>query len=119
MMTTCTAVTKSGQPCPNLATGDDDKCFSHSPRHAAARAAGSRKGGHNRANVERISKRLPRELRDVLDRLLAAVPAVEDGTLTPSQAQALSSLAGAIMRLYEGCELEARIKKLEGHDDGA
>jgi hypothetical protein len=61
----------------------------------------------------RAEKLIPSVLHPVLDTLLEAVDGVKVGTLTPQQAGALASLAGAIVRVYSVGQLEERVAALE------
>ena len=61
----------------------------------------------------RAERLAPAHLRPVLAALLRAVRDVEDGTITPAQAAAIASLAGAAVRVYSVGILEERIGELE------
>jgi hypothetical protein len=108
----CRGVRRDGQSCraPGLLDG---WCFAHHPERAADRQASREKGGRGKATAARAEKLVPTVLRPVLDTLLAAVGEVKDGTLTTQQAGALSSLAGAIVKVYQVGTLEERLTALE------
>ena len=108
----CRGTRRDGSPC--RAHGLlDGWCFAHHPERAAERRAASEKGGRGKATAARAEKLVPAVLRPVLDTLLAAVGEVKDGRLTPQQAGALSSLAGAIVKVFQVGTLEERLTTLE------
>ncbi len=110
----CAARRKDGQPCTAPARSGQAYCFAHDPAQATARQAGREKGGRGKATAARAAKLVPAILRPVLDTLLAAVGEVKAGTITTQQAGALSSLAGAIVKVYQVGTLEERLTALEG-----
>ena len=112
-MENCTASRKDGTPCRSRALPNSAYCWGHDPALAEQRREKSAKGGANKATVSRLGKRMPASLRPVLDTLYGALTGLEDGTTDPKTATAMASVAGAIMRLYEGSELEGRLAALE------
>jgi len=88
-------------------------CWAHSPTTAAARLEGARRGGQHRAKAERLKKLMPSDMREVFDILRAALSEVHSGAITPSQGSAMSSLAGAMVKLAEAGELTERVRRLE------
>ena len=116
-MNTCTAQRRDGSPCTARALPNRPTCFAHDPELAERRRAANAEGGRNKSATHRLGKRMPASLRPVLDTLYGALTGLEDGTTDPKTATAMASVAGAIMRLYEGSELEGRIKVLEGRGD--
>jgi hypothetical protein len=60
---------------------------------------------------------MPPELATIFETLVAAIREVHDGDLDPRQAQAMSSLAGAVLRTLETGELDERLRRLEA-DNG-
>ncbi len=119
----CQATRKDGQPCraPALPSGF---CFAHDPAGAAERRAARERGGRNKARPRRLDRLVPATLKPVLATLLAALDEVrgEDGrppALTPAQASALASLAGAAVKVYQVGVLEERIAALEAAGDDA
>ena len=56
---------------------------------------------------------LPARLRPVLDSLEKAMSEVYSGELDPRQAQAMSSLARAMVVVLEVSSLEERVRRLE------
>ena len=80
----------------------------------AARA----RGGRNKGRTARLDRLVPGSLKPVLAALIAALHEVhgEDGqppTLSPAQASAMASLAGAVVKVYQVAELEQRVEALE------
>jgi hypothetical protein len=76
------------------------------------------KGGTGRSNAARIQKRLPREVRDIVEIVEAAMGGVLKSSITPSQGHALASLAGAWVRLHELGEFGQRLDALEAATTG-
>ena len=112
-MVTCNARRKDGRPCTGRALPDRPTCFAHDPDLADRRRAANSEGGRNKATSKRLGKRMPATLRPVLDTLYGALAGLEDGTTDPKTATAMASVSGAIMRLYEGSEMESRLAVLE------
>ena len=104
----CPAVRKDGAQC-TARPGPSGYCIGHDAGAQAAR----RKGGRGKSRAERAGKLLPARLRPVADVLEAALGEVYRGELDPRQAQAMSSLAGAIVRDITAGELEDRLRTLE------
>ncbi len=112
----CSATRRDGTPCaapPSAVDPAMGYCWAHNPAKREARRAARAKGGRQRATAARAEKLVPAVLRPVLDTLLAAVGEVKDGTITTQQAGALSSLAGAIVKVYQVGTLEERLTALE------
>jgi len=110
---TCNATRKDGTPCKARAQPNVPYCWGHDPTLTEKRREKRAKGGANKATISRLGKRMPATLRPVLDTLYGALTGLEDGTTDPKTATAMASVAGAIMRLYEGSELEGRLATLE------
>jgi hypothetical protein len=109
----CRATRKDGAPCTARALPELAYCFAHDPGRQDSLKASREKGGRGKATAARAGKLVPAVLRPVLDTLLAAVGEVKAGTLTTQQAGALSSLAGAIVKVYQVGTLEERLTALE------
>ncbi|MBX6722656.1 MAG: hypothetical protein IRY92_05375 [Dactylosporangium sp.] len=109
----CAATRKDGQPCQAPALPDDRYCWAHSELVATERDEARRRGGRNRAALVRLRQATPARLRPVFNRLEQALEKVEDGTLTPAQAQAMAALARAMVAVLETGELEERLRELE------
>ena len=89
---------------------------------AAARAA----GGKAKSRARRLDRLVPSTLRPVLVALLDALDGVhgaEDDDsvprVTPAQAHAMASLAGAIVKVYQVGVLEERVGALEAAQESA
>lgn len=113
----CTGQNRDGQPCSAQALRDG-WCRWHHPELEDDRAAWRRKGGEGRSTVNRAGKRLPKTLLDVQGALLRALAAVEAGDLEPARANAMGSLARALVTVTEYATLEDRITALERAGDG-
>ena len=109
----CAATRKDGRPCTARALPGGDYCFAHDPARQGALRASRERGGRSKAAAARAEKLVPAILRPVLDTLLGAVDEVKTGAITTQQAGALSSLAGAIVKVYQVGTLEERIAALE------
>ncbi len=53
----------------------------------------------------------------MLDRLTDAFDDTESGQMSPAVARALSTLSGAIVRVYEIAELALRVRDLEAREE--
>ena len=69
--------------------------------------------GKCRAKHHQLETRLNPRLRPVLDLLALSIEQVHQGTLQPAKAQAMASLASALVKVTEFAELEARLTILE------
>ncbi len=88
-------------------------CAAHDPGNVTAFREASARGGRGKATAKRVEKLVPATLRPTLDTLLRAVDEVKDGSLTPGQASAMASLAGAAVRVYMVADVEQRLAALE------
>ena len=116
----CRANRKDGEPCRAQALRDG-LCLSHSPVYKERMAAARKKGGRNKSRSARVEKLMPRRLRPVFNLLARAMVETYEGGLDPRQANAMSSLAGAMVRVLVGGEIEERVRRLEeqaGHGGG-
>ncbi len=110
----CAATRRDGQPCAAPAQAGSRWCFTHDPAKDAERRAAREKGGQNKATAIRAEHLpLPNYLKPVLGAVLAAIRDVRAGTLTPAQASAIASLAGAAVRVVSAGQLEERLQALE------
>jgi hypothetical protein len=114
----CTAPTQSGEPCKSFAISERGFCVSHDPEYQARKHEGSRRGGEAKANARRAAKQwaaIGREIdqADLPAVLRAAIAAVWEGPLEPSQASAIATLAKTSVAITNEIELEARIAALE------
>ena len=72
-----------------------------------------RKGGLNKARSIRLAKMMPTRLTSIYDKLEQALGEVHDGQLAPGQGQAMSALAGALIKVLTMGEFEERLRRLE------
>ncbi len=133
----CSATRRDGAPCaapPSAVDAATGFCWAHNPAkraaRRAARAKGGRgkataarraaraKGGRGKATAARAEKLLPSHMRPVLGAVFAALRDVRSGTITPAQASAIASLAGAAVKVYQVGRLEERIADLEAVQEG-
>ena len=56
---------------------------------------------------------MPSELKPIFDLLLRSLIETYNGQLEPRRAQAMSSLAGALVKVMTAGELEERVRELE------
>lgn len=112
-MNQCEATRASGDRCRAQALPGRPKCFAHDEDNRELANAARRKGGQNSGNVVRAARRIPRDMSDLVKRLLEAVDAVERGDLDHRRATAMASLAGAAVRVYEVGEVQQRLETLE------
>lgn len=104
----CTAIRKDGQPCQAWAV-KDGLCVGHLPGMLEAR----RRGGTNSSKKARLDAMLPGRLRPILELLETAIKETHSGQLEAKKAQAIASLAGAVVRVLEAGILEERLLRLE------
>lgn len=109
----CSATRTNGTPCQAVALPGRELCWAHDPEHREKASAARRAGGANRSNLARAARHIPRDMKDLTRRLLEAIDQVHRGELEPRSLTAMASGAGAVVRLYEVGELEARLEALE------
>ncbi len=105
----CTEIRKDGTPCTAFAVRDG-LCVGHLPESKEAR----RKGGLSSSKQARLAKLVPARLQPIFHLLEKAMTEVHDGKLDPKQAQAMASLAGAMVRVLTAGEMETRLRDVEG-----
>ena len=110
----CQALTKSGKPCSAMVVADG-MCAWHAPSWETKRRQWSAKGGVGKSNRNRARKQLgdvltPDDLQGLLSVALRSTLA---GRLEPGRANAVASLARALVTIRESGELEERLKALE------
>jgi len=103
---TCTAPTKSGNPCRGRPR-ESGFCFAHDPSTKDERNAARVKGGENSSRAARLEKLVPSRLSPTFDLLETAMKDVYAGRLDPRQASAMASLAGAMVKVIKAGEEEA------------
>lgn len=118
MAAKCSSLTASGKPCKGKPLPGRPYCLSHDPEMAEARREGSRRGGESRATARRVAKQWTAagevlSSDDLPAMLRGAMIAVLQGTLEPSQANAIATLAKASVTITNEIELVERIEALE------
>ena len=122
----CTATTKSGARCKGVALSDESLCFVHAPSVQARRDESRRLGGRNKSNLARAAKTWAAtgreiEAEDLPAILRAMIIDVRMGSIEPSVASAIATLAKASVSITTEIDLERRIQALEeatGHQSG-
>ena len=109
----CAATRRDGQRCQAPALPDSEHCFAHAEHLAANRQAAREKGGRHKASVVRLRGLMPPRLVPVFETLEAALGEVHAGTLDPKRAQAMASLARAMVAVMTAGELEERMREVE------
>lgn len=98
--------------------GPSGFCFNHDPRNTEeAKREARALGGYNSSRAARMQRMLPPRLRPIFHKLEEAMDAVVDGSMAPTRATALASLASASVRVLEAGELEERMRKIEASAD--
>ncbi len=113
----CAAPRKDGQPCTVTTLLGDGRCFAHSHLATEARVHARRRGGRNSAKLVRLRGAVPPRLMPIFDRLETALAETHSGDLEPKQAQAMASLARALVAVLTAGELEERVRRLEGNPE--
>ncbi len=109
---TCNGTKRDGTNCTAMAL-DSGLCWAHDPAVRDQATAARRRGGANRSNVARASRRMPRDLADLSKRLLEAFAEVHSGELAPDRAHAMSRIAAVFVQLHAAAETDARLEALE------
>jgi len=92
---------------------DATNCFAHDASLQAQRASARTKGGHGKAHTARVQKLLPSTLTPVLALLLQVLEEARDGRIAPAQANAVATVASAIVKLYGSAVIEQQIESLQ------
>jgi len=109
----CLGQRRDGAPCQAQALLSSGYCFAHDPGNQANAAKARAAGGRAKSRAARVEKLVPAVLRPVLYTLLVALRDTQNGSLTPGQAQAMASVAGAVVRVYQSGTMEERLAALE------
>ena len=115
MVATCSAATKSGDPC-SAQAWRDNLCRWHHPALEGERAGWRAKGGTNRSHKARARRALPtdpQDLSDVKGVLGRALVDLERGELDPARGSAMAAVARAMTTVIEKGEFDARLAELE------
>jgi hypothetical protein len=89
----------------------------HDPARQAQVAAARVKGGKGKSRLARVEKLVPSTLRPVLALLLEVLTEARDGTIAPAQANAVASLAGAVVKVYTSATVEQQVADLQDQVD--
>lgn len=108
----CTATTKAGQPCRMPAIADG-LCLNHHPAYRDRIKQARIRGGTGSSRANRAAKNLPSDLQWLIRRLEIVFDEVHRGDLKPAAGSTLASLAGAICKVYEIGELQAKLADIE------
>lgn len=106
----CERETKAGNRCRGRALPGCDYCAMHSPQSVEGRKL----GGERHSTIERAAKRLPPDMRQLVDMLAQGVEDVRDGALKPAQLTAMAAGASAAVKVLELALLSAEIETLRG-----
>lgn len=115
----CAGTRRDGQPCQAPTVGESGYCFAHDPMLKERRAQVREQGGRHRSNVVRLRAVMPPRLVPVFDLLETAIAEVHEGKLQPRQAQAMGSLARAMVAVLTAGELEERVRRLESEREAS
>lgn len=110
---TCAASTTDGTPCRARPLHGRDRCWHHADDLADQRAEARARGGRNSSTVARRLAAMPDPLRDLLDGLVEVFAATRAGEVDPARAQALASVARAIVRAWDVAEIDDRLDEIE------
>jgi hypothetical protein len=116
-MKQCGAIKRDGTPCRSMAL-DSGLCWAHDPLVRDRADAARKRGGENRSNLARASARMPKDMKSLGERILAAFDRVETGELDPARAHAMARLVAAFVQLHQVGELEGRLAALETAANG-
>src|SRR5690242_5839272 len=106
----CEMTTKAGGRCRGRVLPGQTYCTMHSPQAIEGR----RLGGEHRSNVERAARRLPPDLRQIVDMLSEGIEDVRSGALPASRLTAMAAGASAVVRVVEVALLQAELETLRG-----
>jgi hypothetical protein len=112
-MSLCETVRSNGERCRAQALPDRVGCWAHDPGSREKADEARRRGGVNRSNVARATRRMPRDMKDLSRRILEVFDQVATGELAPDQAHAMARLASVYVQLHQAGEVEMRLEVLE------
>jgi len=112
-MSLCETIRSNGERCRAQALPDRVGCWAHDPGSREKADEARRRGGANRSNVARASRRMPRDMKALSRRILEAFEEVSAGELAPDRAHAMARLAAVYVQLHQLGELEGRLAELE------
>ncbi|MPZ99497.1 MAG: AAA family ATPase [Dehalococcoidia bacterium] len=109
----CESTRADGQPCRAARLADDHYCFAHSPSLQALRVEARQRGGRNSSRLMRLRKATPTQLVPIFAELEDALRDVRSKAISPAQAQAMASVARAMVQVFSHGELEERVRRIE------
>jgi len=111
----CAATTKAGQPCPTPALKGDTYCWTHSPRLAEKRRAGSARGGRTSSDRRKLLLGMLAfgDAASVKVARQALAAAVIIGQCHPARASVVAGLLKDAEGAFVAVELEARMSRIE------
>ena len=112
-MSLCETIRSNGERCRAQALPDRPGCWAHDPGSREKADEARRRGGVNRSNLARASRRMPRDMKDLSGRILEAFDQVATGELPPDRAHAMARLASVYVQLHQAGEVERRLEALE------
>ena len=115
----CKALRRDGGPCRASAILPSGYCVMHDPERQEEAAGVRAAGGKAKSRARRLDRLVPASLKPTLALVLAAVEEAYDGSLPPARANAVATLAGAAVRLYQVGALEERLAALEAAHEAA
>ena len=109
----CHGTNKRGESCGARPIKGRPWCLKHDPGLENQRREWNREGGHRSSNASRAAKRIPADIRAVLDDLYETLAELRSGTLPKGRATEVAAVAGAIVRVYEVASVESRLDRIE------
>lgn len=109
----CTGEKPNGLRCQAIANLKSGRCWAHTPRTTKNQKQAQSAARGRPAKLAKLQRLLPEDLREIFDTIMTSIREVYSGVLPPSRALAISSLAGAAIRIVEASDLDARVRFLE------
>jgi len=116
----CSPLTKKGTPCPAPATATG-RCFFHENPEKATELGrrGGLKNRHVRPHEQDVELPPLNTAEDVRSMLAKAAQDVRNRRIDPRVATSLGQLATTLLKAIEVADIEKRLAKLEGVNDGS
>ena len=105
----CQATRRDGQPCRAWASKTTGFCPLHSPESRQIQV----RGGQSKSRAHMLETRMNPSIKPVVDLLSQSVREVHEGTITPSQGQAIAALGSSLIKAVESAELAIRMSVVE------
>lgn len=102
----CNSLRKDGMPCQSPAISERGYCFMHDPTLTQKRDEARRRGGANSCRTARLNKLIPSQLRPIYGLLQRALVECYQGRLDYRRANAVASVARALVSVLISGELE-------------